>query len=243
MLPGFRFLVAAVVLSVSVLIFGLGAAALLRSAHEQFASLPARPHPVETRFAQPVEAPSTLAMLRVDPPAQEIAVPPATVDPAVVAPPAEPEKITEPEQVAVPATALQAIEQPAPADPKISEPKLSEPRSSEAAIPEAPAAEPAPAAPPNDPTTAPEMAAIAPQTVTPPTAADVDSGLVTGTIAALEMPLASVPMPVARPVITPTRRTVRRRIVKRRRIAVRSPPAIARPAIAKPTDPFATGLR
>ena len=42
MLPGFRFLFAAIVLSMSVLIFGLGAAALLRAAHEEFASIPSR---------------------------------------------------------------------------------------------------------------------------------------------------------------------------------------------------------
>ena len=38
MLPGFRFLFAAIALSVSILVFGLGAAALLRAAHEEFAS-------------------------------------------------------------------------------------------------------------------------------------------------------------------------------------------------------------
>ena len=38
MLPGFRFLFAAIVLSMSVLVFGLGAAALLRAAHEEVAS-------------------------------------------------------------------------------------------------------------------------------------------------------------------------------------------------------------
>ena len=42
MLPGFRFLFAAIILSMSVLVFGLGAAALLRAAHEQFASIPSR---------------------------------------------------------------------------------------------------------------------------------------------------------------------------------------------------------
>ena len=41
MLPGFRFLFAAIVLSMSILVFGLGAAALLRAAHEEFASTPA----------------------------------------------------------------------------------------------------------------------------------------------------------------------------------------------------------
>ncbi len=38
MLPGFRFLSVAIVLGVSMLIFGLGAAALLRATHEEFAS-------------------------------------------------------------------------------------------------------------------------------------------------------------------------------------------------------------
>jgi hypothetical protein len=39
MLPGFRFLFAARVLAMPMLIFGLGAAALLRAAHEEFASI------------------------------------------------------------------------------------------------------------------------------------------------------------------------------------------------------------
>jgi hypothetical protein len=47
MLPGFRFLFAAILLSTSVLIFGLGAAALLRAAHEEVASAPARRAPPE----------------------------------------------------------------------------------------------------------------------------------------------------------------------------------------------------
>ena len=40
MLPGFRFLFTAIVLSMSILVFGFGAAALLRTAHEEFASTP-----------------------------------------------------------------------------------------------------------------------------------------------------------------------------------------------------------
>jgi hypothetical protein len=70
MLPGFRFLFATVVLSVSVLVFGLGAAALLRAAHEEFVSLPS------WRLSQqPLLAPQfemsgpTLAMLRMEAPA------------------------------------------------------------------------------------------------------------------------------------------------------------------------------
>jgi hypothetical protein len=71
MLPGFRILFAAVVLSFSVLIFGLGAAALLRSAHEEFVGIPA------WRAAQQPLMPAvdasrpSLALLRVEPPKAE----------------------------------------------------------------------------------------------------------------------------------------------------------------------------
>lgn len=106
MLPGFRFLFAAIVLSMSVLIFGLGAAALLRSAHEEFASLPSRRAPAEQVFTRQDEPPMpTLALLRFDPPAMAdnkpsesatAAVPPEPVtptEPAAVAAPAEPERL------------------------------------------------------------------------------------------------------------------------------------------------------
>jgi hypothetical protein len=69
MLPGIRFIFVTIILSVSVLIFGLGAAALLRSAHEEFASLPSwraappqlPPAPAETNMP-------TLALLRIETP-------------------------------------------------------------------------------------------------------------------------------------------------------------------------------
>ena len=69
--PGFRFLFAAIILSTSILIFGLGAAALLRSAHEEFASAPAWQPAPETRFAEARDAAKeaakpVLALLRVD---------------------------------------------------------------------------------------------------------------------------------------------------------------------------------
>ena len=54
MLPGFRFLLAAIVMATSVLVFGLGAAALFKAAHEEFASIPARRAPPEPQFAQQV---------------------------------------------------------------------------------------------------------------------------------------------------------------------------------------------
>src|SRR5271155_4407881 len=67
MLPGFRFLFAAIMLSMSLLIFGLGAAALLRAAHESFASNPSWHGAPEATFAQRPETPlPVLATLRVD---------------------------------------------------------------------------------------------------------------------------------------------------------------------------------
>jgi hypothetical protein len=86
MLPGFRFLFATIALTMSILIFGLGAAALLRAAHEEFAGVPSwRPAP-ETMFAQPSETSRpVLAMLRIEPRVDEQKAPdtiPAEVSPA-----------------------------------------------------------------------------------------------------------------------------------------------------------------
>jgi len=106
MLPGFRFLFAAIVLSMSIMVFGLGAAALFRAAHEEFASNPSWRATPETSFAQQGEASRpVLAMLRVEPPPAEPKtandVPAAAVVAAPVQPtasatqppmPAEPEK-------------------------------------------------------------------------------------------------------------------------------------------------------
>jgi hypothetical protein len=68
MLPGFRFLFAAIMLSTSMLVFGLGAAALLRAAHEQFASNPSWHAAPEATFAQQSEPVTpVLAMLHAEP--------------------------------------------------------------------------------------------------------------------------------------------------------------------------------
>lgn len=70
MLPGFRFLLAAILLSTSALVFGLGAASLLRASHEQYVSNPSwRNGPQEQVFAQAPEP--VLAALRVEPAADE----------------------------------------------------------------------------------------------------------------------------------------------------------------------------
>jgi hypothetical protein len=87
MLPGFRFLFAAIVLSISILVFGLGAAALLRAAHEQFAGNTSWHAAPDATFAQQPEATRpVLAMLRIDPPS---AHPKAADNVPAVASPAE----------------------------------------------------------------------------------------------------------------------------------------------------------
>jgi hypothetical protein len=139
MLPGFRFLFAAIVLSMSILVFGLGAAALLRAAHEEFASTPswhASPEPVfaqRTETQGPVTQGPVLAMLQVEPPAAEEKAPdqvaaatmpaeqPVTTaipaEPEVTAKPAEPEitaTLAEPEVTAVPAEPERTAAAPQP---------------------------------------------------------------------------------------------------------------------------------
>jgi hypothetical protein len=139
MLPGFRFLFAAIVLSLSVLVFGLGAAALLRAAHEEFASMPSWHAPPETVFAQPGDTTRpVLAMMRVDAPGAEKPSPvvekPSLIEkpldnaPALSAPAESPAPPAEPEKIA----ALK-VEEPPP--PQIAKPELP------AAEPSAPGAE------------------------------------------------------------------------------------------------------
>jgi hypothetical protein len=123
MLPGFRFLFTAIVLSMSILVFGLGAAALLRAAHEEFANNPSWRAAPETMFAQQSDATRPmLAMLRLEPrPAEPNAsdnVPVAAKPEAVVPPPEQPEQIAalKPAEAFPPESAkpeIQAPENPA----------------------------------------------------------------------------------------------------------------------------------
>jgi hypothetical protein len=101
MLPSFRFLFAGILFSMSILVFGLGAAALLRTAHEEFANNPFWHAAPETTFAQQSEATRpVLALLRVDPVRAEQEAPddvPSVAAPgepaAIASVPAEPENI------------------------------------------------------------------------------------------------------------------------------------------------------
>jgi hypothetical protein len=95
MLPGFRSLSIAVVLAVSMLIFGLGAAALLRATHEEFASVPLKQMPEVTFGSREETEQPTLAVLQVDTPAAHPAEPESNQaeaqHPATATPGAQPE--------------------------------------------------------------------------------------------------------------------------------------------------------
>jgi hypothetical protein len=94
MLPGFRFLFAAIVMCMSVLVFGLGAAALMRAAHEDFATNTSWRAPPEPRFAKQDEVakPPVLAILSVQSPATEPVAAPGQPDTgAAVSPPPGPD--------------------------------------------------------------------------------------------------------------------------------------------------------
>jgi hypothetical protein len=130
MLPGFRFLFAAIMLSMSLLVFGLGAAALLRAAHESFASNSSWRAAPEVSFAQRTEpALPVLATLRVDtlviekapeqapPTASSADTSPAT--PATMPAPAAPEQVAalNPTDVAQPETPKSEATSPGDASP------------------------------------------------------------------------------------------------------------------------------
>ena len=108
MLPGFRFLFAAIMLSMSLLIFGLGAAALFRAAHESFASNSSWHATPDVPFAQrPETTLPILASLRIEP----VTAKPADTPKVADAPARPAEAITEPgtnDQVA----ALPRVETP-----------------------------------------------------------------------------------------------------------------------------------
>lgn len=178
MLPGFRFLFAAIVLSVSTLVFGLGAAALLRASHETFASLPAAPPApalpsVATADASPHDAAPTLALLRVDAPEIDAAPVPRAVpapmsDHATPAPVAEdivaappPPDLSVSEPTSVPAEAETASEPSGTTDMATDKVETGATASS---IPEAPEA--APEAAVAQPETRPEAVAIPTDTAT-----------------------------------------------------------------------------
>ncbi|WP_298256275.1 hypothetical protein [Bradyrhizobium sp.] len=189
MLPGFRFLFAAIMLSMSLLIFGLGAAALLRAAHESFASNSSWRGSPEVAFAQPPETTlPMLATLRVEPATEKpaasapaAAIPAELSEPAIVAARPEPAPAaTEPakaDQVAAARPADAPVEVTTPNSAPVDLPVTQNPLVSEAA-PAAPVAEPAAAGETKTaalgtsdaPSGASEPAAIQPEPAPPPPA-------------------------------------------------------------------------
>jgi len=131
MLPGFRFLFAAILLSTSILVFGLGAAALLRASHEQYVNNPSwRNGPQEQKFAQvsePTQQP-VLAVLRAEPEAPEPEPSLRDMVPTIGLP------ATEPEQIAALTTEAQSPVDTPPADVPVAEPASAE-TATEAAAP------------------------------------------------------------------------------------------------------------
>jgi hypothetical protein len=237
MLPGFRFLFAAIVLSMSMLVFGLGAAALLRAAHEEFASTPSWHPPPETVFTQQAEATGpVLAMLHVDPPG---AISPAAApaqQPATISMPAETES-----------TAAPPPQDPLP--PEVAKP--------EAPVAESPAQDestPAPAVSPtaaeetkmavSEPTLPPasEAAPAAPEQANVP--APADANVAATKIAALDSPSTNIEaQPPAKTAVAKheknsiRKRMQARRATRNRRIALRA--RVAQQAAQQLADPFA----
>jgi hypothetical protein len=245
MLPGFRFLFTAIVLSMSVLVFGLGAAALLRAAHEEFANLPSRrvsPEPVFAR--QYDDPPPTVALLRVEPvaekPAEHVpaaAVPETATDvpaPAGQTPdtrPAEPEKLA----------ALTSVE-PIHADAAKPEEPAKEP-STETPAPPAPAAAPIEAPVANAEVkiaaiaATPEPAAATPPATSPEPAADIppfEGSIATTLIATLGGPAVLIDEKTSTREARPDRSAVKKRVAERarerRRIAAARRARLARAA-------------
>jgi hypothetical protein len=134
MLPGFRFLLTAIVVSMSILVFGLGAAALLRAAHEEFASNSSWRAAPPTAFAQQSEAAGpVLALLRVEPPVDQKAPDPisAAAAPAPAAP-VEPQE----SDTAVPAPEPARVAALKPEEPSPPEAAKLEPPAPEAPPPQ-----------------------------------------------------------------------------------------------------------
>jgi len=160
MLPGFRFLFGAIVLCFSILVFGLGAAALFRAAHEEFASRPSWRAAPGTMLAQQNEpfaqqsdsSQAVLALLQVEPDDKEAAneTSHAGVQESDLQPPASEAiaAVTEPPTVtpvdAPKLAALGAPEEPSPAaaaEAASNAPSAPEPDRMAHAEPETPRAE------------------------------------------------------------------------------------------------------
>jgi hypothetical protein len=247
MLPSFRFLFAAIMLSTSILVFGLGAAALLRTAHEEFASNPFWHAAPETTFAQPSEGSRpVLAMLHVDPvPVEQNAPDDAPSVAAPVEPAASASVAAEPETIAVPGPELSP--QPESAQPEIPVAESPAPSEITPALAEASAGETKLATTDDASPPANEAAPTASEQTGAP--AFPEPGLAVAKIAALDAPTVVIEAkPPAKAASAKTigtepdksvikKREQARRAAQRRRIAARA--RAARQAAQQAADPFA----
>jgi hypothetical protein len=247
MLPSFRFLFAAIVLSMSMLVFGLGAAALLRTAHEEFASNPFWHTAPETTFPQQSEPMGpVLALLRVDPlpPEQEAPddVPSvaAAVEPAAIAlVPAEPENIA--------ALSSEEVSPQETAKPEI--PAAESPAQSEAAPAEAEAAADETKIAATEQASSPENEAAPTASEQTSAPASPETGAASVNIAALDAPTVAIeakpaakaasakPISAEPDASVIKKRQQARRAAQRRRIAARA--RLARQAAQQAANPFA----
>jgi hypothetical protein len=248
MLPGIRFLLAAIVLSMSILMFGLGAAALLRAAHEEFASMPARRTLPEPVFAQQTETPApTLALLRVEPVLAERTPDelPAAMQALEPAPEAVPVPAVETEKLAV----LALDDEAAPAETAKPETVANE-------APAAAADTVAPAAPAETklaaveaaPAPVPEAAPSAPAPIAAPAAAETNTVatrlVALASPAAVVMEPAAATQPGAKPDDSELKKKRAERAKERRRLAARRAKLAAQQAAAalaaqQAANPFA----
>jgi hypothetical protein len=247
MLPGFRFLFTAIVLSLSILVFGLGAAALLRAAHEEFASNPSWHATPETTFAQQGEATRpVLALLRVDTPAvdaPQVEKPSGDVLAASAGPaqqtainptPAEPEQVAalRPEGSSPPEPAIPASESLPPREaataPDDAPATADQTKTATAAEPSPPASETASAAP-AAPAVAPAADAAPAATVQMPAAASPNPSAAATKIATLGGPPITIePRPPGKLAGAKPDRSVTEKRLRARRAALRRRMAGAR---------------
>jgi hypothetical protein len=247
MLPSFRFLFAAIMLSTSILVFGLGAAALLRTAHEEFASNPFWHAAPETTFAQQSDGSRpVLAMLRLDPvPVEQRAADDAPSVAAPVEPAASASVAVEPETIA--ALGPELSPQPESAQPEIPVPESPAPSELPSAQAEASAGETKLATTEDASPPANEAAPTASEQTSAPALPEPD--LAVAKIAALDAPTVAIEAkPPAKAASAKTtgaepdksaikKREQARRAAQRRRIAARA--RAARQAAQQAADPFA----
>ena len=239
MLPGFRFLFAAILLSTSILVFGLGAAALLRASHEQYVNNPSwRNGPQEQKFAQVSEPPQqpVLAVLRAEPEAVEPEPSLRDQVPTIGLP------ATEPEQIAALTTETQSPVATSPAEVPVAEPAKAETTTAETAT-EAAAPAPADTLTPADTTAsipAPNPAATADEPAPADSAALASSArdVASAKLAALNEPATTAvkdaPAKKAKTESKPDDKATKRKAKKRHRVVRRPAPQ----QVQQQLDPF-----